>query len=236
MEENNAYLKEYKTEQATAASVLFRRVYTWMALALVISGLTAMEVADRPGVQSWLFDNPNIFFGMLIGEVVLVVALTALINRISMLVGTLMFILYAVLTGATLSVLFLIYTTKSIAGTFFVTAGTFGAMSLYGMLTRRDLSSWGRILMMGLVGVIIASVVNLFMHSELLYWIETYVGVLLFTALTAYDTQKIKAMLNQYGTEVNDTTQKLALLGALTLYLDFINLFLHLIRIMGKKK
>ena len=235
MEENNIYVKEYGT-QAAASSTLLRRVYTWMAFALLISGLTALKVVSSPGILSWVFGSQSTFFGLLIAEVAVVMALTALLNRMSFLVATLMFIAYAVLNGVTCSVYFLAYTSESIASTFFITAGTFGALSLYGMFTKRDLSSLGRILFMSLVGLIIASLVNLFMQNEMIYWIISYIGVAIFVGLTAYDTQKIKVMLERHGTEVNDTTQKLALMGALTLYLDFINLFIYLLRIMGNRK
>ena len=142
--------------------------------------------------------------------------------------------LYSLLNGLTLSVLFAVYTRSSIASTFFITAGTFGAMSLYGYFTKKDLSSWGNIFIMSVICFIIASVVNIYMHSSMIYWIITYAGVLIFVGLTAYDTQKIKQMLaNQ---EINEQTQKLALLGALSLYLDFINLFLYLLRIFGDRK
>lgn len=235
MEENNIYAKEYGT-QAAASSTLLRRVYTWMAFALLISGLTALKVVSSPGILSWVFGSQSTFFGLLIAEVAVVMALTSLLNRMSFLVATLMFIAYAVLNGVTCSVYFLAYTSESIASTFFITAGTFGALSLYGMFTKRDLSSLGRILFMSLVGLIIASLVNLFMQNEMIYWIISYIGVAIFVGLTAYDTQKIKVMLERHGTEVNDTTQKLALMGALTLYLDFINLFIYLLRIMGNRK
>jgi FtsH-binding integral membrane protein len=144
-----------------------------------------------------------------------------------------MFIAYSVLNGVTFSFLFLAYSMQSIASTFFVTAGTFGTMALIGATTKRDLSKLGNIAFMALIGLIIATVVNIFLHSTMLMWITTYAGVLIFVALTAYDSQKIKKMLMMYGTEVNESTQKLALLGSLSLYLDFINLFIYLLRIFG---
>ena len=159
---------------------------------------------------------------------------SARIMSLSFTTATGLFMLYSLLNGLTLSVLFAVYTRSSIASTFFITAGTFGAMSLYGYFTKKDLSSWGNILIMAVIGLIIASVVNMFMQSSMMYWIITYAGVLIFVGLTAYDTQKIKQMLaNQ---EINEQTQKLALLGALSLYLDFINLFLYLLRIFGDRK
>lgn len=235
MEENNIYAQEREV-RSSASSVLLRRVYTWMAFALLISGLTALKVVSSPGILSRVFSSRSTFLGLLIAEVAVVLLLTWLLDRLSFLAATLMFIAYAVLNGVTCSVYFLAYTSESIASTFFITAGTFGALSLYGMFTKRDLSSIGRILFMSLIGLIIASLVNLFMKNEMIYWIISYIGVAIFVGLTAYDTQKIKKMLEQHGTEVNDTTQKLALLGALTLYLDFINLFIYLLRIMGNRK
>ena len=144
------------------------------------------------------------------------------------------FLAYSFLNGLTLSVVFLAYTKSSIASTFFVTAGTFAAMSLYGYFTKKDLSSWGNLFFMALIGLIIATIVNVFWANTTLYWVTTYAGVLIFVGLTAYDTNRIKQMLaNQ---EVNEGTQKLALLGALTLYLDFINMFLYLLRIFGDRR
>jgi len=150
-------------------------------------------------------------------------------------VATMVFFIYAGLTGVTFSVLFMIYTASSIASTFFVTAVTFGGMSAYGYMTKRDLSSWGSFLFMGLFGIIIASVVNIFMQSTALYWAVTYAGVLIFVGLTAYDTQKIKRMGASIDSS-SDDGRRMAILGALNLYLDFINLFLMLLRIMGNRR
>jgi FtsH-binding integral membrane protein len=147
-----------------------------------------------------------------------------------------LFAVYAILNGVTMSILFFVYTAESIATTFFVTAGMFGAMGLLGYFTKKDLSTMGRFLIMALIGLIIATIVNIFWANSTLYWITTYAGILIFAGLTAYDTQKIKNMLVAHGTEVNDSTMKLALLGSLDLYLDFINLFIYLLRIFGNKK
>ena len=147
-----------------------------------------------------------------------------------------MFALYSVLNGVTMAFIFIAYTSTSIATAFFVTAGMFAAMSFIGFVTKKDLSSFGSFFTMALIGLIIASVVNIFLNSSVMYWIITYVGVLLFVGLTAYDTQKIKQMLIEYGDEVNDSTQKLALIGSLSLYLDFINLFLYILRLFGNNK
>lgn len=215
---------------------LFRNVYLWMSMALAITGLTALIVSDSPAILSMIFSSKVIFYGLLIGELALVWYLSARINKLSFLNATIIFIIYSILNGATLSIIFLIYTTSSIASTFFITAGTFGVMSLFGYLTKKDLSSIGSLCFMALIGLIIASVVNIFLNNETMYWIITYAGVLIFVGLTAYDTQKIKRMLLSEGTEVNETTQKIALMGALALYLDFINLFLYLLRLLGNRK
>ena len=150
--------------------------------------------------------------------------------------ATALFIAYSILTGVTLASIFIVFTQESIASVFFISAGTFAAISLYGYTTKRDLSNWRTYLLMGLIGLIIASVVNWFMHSEMLYWIISYVGVLVFVGLTAYDTQKIKQMALVSYNQEGEISQKIALLGALTLYLDFINLFIYLLRIFGRRK
>lgn len=215
---------------------LFRNVYLWMSMALVITGLVSLFVADSYAIQQMIFSSKLVFYGLLIGEVALVWYLSARINSLSFTSATLLFIVYSVLNGVTLSFIFLVYTASSIASTFFVTAGTFAAMSLFGYFTKKDLTSIGSFCFMALIGLIIASVVNMFLHSEMMYWIITYAGVLIFVGLTAYDTQKIKRLLLSEGTEVNETTQKIALMGALSLYLDFINLFLYLLRLLGNRK
>ena len=180
-----------------------------------------------------IFSNRLTFFGLIIAELALVFILSSRIMRMSFPTAGLMFAAYSILNGATLSVIFLAYSTDVIATTFLVTAGTFGAMSLAGFIIKRDLSAMGRFFFMALIGLIIASIVNIFVASSALYWGITYLGVLLFAGLTVYDTQKIKMMFLEHGNEVNNNTMKLALLGSLTLYLDFVNLFLYLLRIFG---
>lgn len=220
----------------TAQSTLMRSVYTWMTLALAITGLTAMYMAKSLTVIDMMMQNSMLFWGVLIAEVVLVMYMSARINKISFTTATLLFIAYSILNGVTLSILFLIYTASSIATTFFVTAGTFGAMALFGYVTKKDLTRIGSLCIMGVIGLIIASVVNMFLHNTMMDMIISYVGVLLFVGLTAYDAQKIKHLLSGDDIEVNESTQKIALLGALTLYLDFINLFIYLLRILGDRK
>ena len=218
-----------------ARTTLFRNVYLWMTMALVLTALTAYTVAGSESMLQAIFSSRFLFYGLLIGEIVLVMVLVANIMRMSFLTATLAFIAYSVLNGATLSVIFLVYDLGSIGTTFLVTAGMFGAMSIYGYITGRDLSSWGNLLTLALVGVIIASLVNLFLKSDALMWIITYVGILLFVGLTAYDTQQIKRMIYS-DAEVDETMQKFALIGALSLYLDFINLFLYLLRLLGNRR
>ena len=224
-------------ESSVAYRTLFRNVYLWMTLALVITGITSYLVASSPAILHVLFGGSLfLFYGLVIGVLALVWYLSSRINQLSIGSATGFFILYSVLNGVVISSIFLAYTSTSIAFTFFITAGTFAAMALIGTLTNKDLSSWGSFLMMALVGVIIASIANFFMKSEAMYWVISYVGVLLFLGLTIYDANKIKRALQTHGHEVNDTTQKIALMGALSLYLDFINLFLFLLRIFGGRK
>ena len=238
MNYNDFELKNLSVDDQLAMSsafpVLMRKVYVWMTLALVITGFTAYGVATSPGVLQAIFSNSVLFWGMIIAEFALVIGVSAAINRLSLTTATLMFILYSVINGALLSSIFMIYTASSIATVFFITAGTFGAMALIGYTTKTDLTSIGKYLFMALIGLIIATVVNVFIKSEGFTYILSYVGVLIFVGLTAYDSQKIKQMLMQ-APDAGEGAQKIALLGALTLYLDFINLFIYLLRIFGKR-
>ena len=211
------------------------KVYGWMAIALVITAFVAMAVASSEAAAKLILANRGLFYGLLIGEVVLVIALTAAIGRMSATTATVVFVIYAAANGVTLSLIFLVFTAESIASTFFVTGGTFGAMSLYGYYTKRDLTSIGNLCFMALIGLIIASLVNLFLMNPMLYWVTTYVGILIFVGLTAYDTQKIKRIA-MAGIEEGDAAQKGAILGALALYLDFINLFLLFLRLFGRRR
>ena len=213
-------------------SALMRKVYVWMTFALIITGVTAYGVASSPTLLTTIYTNSAIMWGLIIAEFVLVFAISGAINRLSLSTATLLFILYSVLNGATLSSIFVHYEMTCIAKVFFITAGTFGAMAFYGYTTKRDLTSIGKILFMALIGLIIATVVNMFLKSPGFDYILSYVGVAVFVGLTAWDSQKIKQML-QMQYDMSEGAQKLALLGALTLYLDFINLFLYLLRIFG---
>lgn len=210
------------------------KVYGWMSFAFAITGIVAYLTATSEMVMQYILQIPFLFMGLIIVELLLVVGLTALLNKINAATATFLFVLYSVLNGLTLSVIFLVYTQSSIALTFFVTALTFGSMSAYGYFTKKDLTSWGNLLFMALIGLVIASLANLFFKNEILYWITTYAGILIFVGLTAYDTQKIKNM-NMIGAD-SEVARKGAIMGALTLYLDFINLFLLLLRLFGRRK
>ena len=226
---------ERQWDVSAAFPVLMRKVYVWMTMALVITGFTAYGVATSPGILQAIYSNQILFWGLVIAEFALGIGVSAAINRLSLAMATLMFVLYSVINGALLSFIFLAYTASSIATVFFITAGTFAVMAFIGYTTKTDLTSMGKILMMALIGLIIATVVNLFIKSSGFTLILSYVGVLVFVGLTAYDSQKIKQMLLQ-APDAGEGAQKLALLGALSLYLDFINLFLYLLRIFGKRE
>ncbi|MGD9975979.1 MAG: Bax inhibitor-1/YccA family protein [Desulfatirhabdiaceae bacterium] len=223
---------------ATQAQILvnqfIRSVYNWMAVGLGITGFVAFAVANSPGLLQVIYGNQLIFFGLIIAELALVFYLSARINRMQASTATGVFMIYAMLNGLTLAFVFLVYTSASVASTFFICAATFVATSIYGMNAKRDLTSMGSFMAMGLIGIIIASLVNLFIRSSAMSMIISYVGVIVFVGLTAYDTQKLKMMaLTQPDGLEGGVIRKGAILGALTLYLDFINLFLMLLRIMG---
>jgi FtsH-binding integral membrane protein len=234
-EDASSSVRQQEIVSSSTFSTLMRKVYTWMALALAITGFTAYYVASSPAIMQAIFSNRILFWGLLIGELALVWIVSASINRLSLTTATAMFILYSVLNGVTLSFIFLAYTMTSITTVFFITAGTFAAMSLYGYFTKTDLSKMGQIMIMALIGLIIATIVNLFVKSSGLTMILSYVGVLIFVGLTAWDTQKIKQML-QMASDTGEAAQKIALMGALSIYLDFINLFLYLLRIFGSSR
>lgn len=239
MKQENWYdvdsLRNKDYAMSTAFPALMRKVFVWMTLALAITGLTAYGVATSPTILSLIFSSKVTFFGLIIAEFALVFAISGAINRLSLSTATLLFILYSVINGATLSSIFFAFSVATISKVFFITAGTFGAMALVGYTTKTDLTSMGKLLFMALLGIIIASVVNMFVASSGLDLILSYVGVLVFVGLTAYDTQKIKQMC-QAAPDASESTQKLALIGALSLYLDFINLFLYLLRIFGNNR
>jgi len=227
--------RERELSMSAAFPVLMRKVYVWMTLALALTGFTAYGVATSPGIITALYSNSILLWGLVIAEFAIVFGVSAAINRLSLTTATLLFVLYSVINGALFSSIFLVYTMSSIASVFFITAGTFGVMALVGYTTKKDLSSMGKILFMALIGIIIATIVNIFLKSSGLEMIVSYLGVLIFVGLTAYDTQKIKNMLLM-APDVSEASQKIALLGALNLYLDFINLFIYLLRIFGRRE
>lgn len=217
-----------------ATNSLIRSVYLWMACALALTGLTAAYVANSPAALQFIFGHVGVLIGLFVAELALVFGLSAAIDRLTPVMATAMFVLYSVINGLTLSSIFIIYEMGSIATTFFVTAGTFGAMALYGTITKKDLTKIGNLCIMALFGLIVAAVVNLFMRNSMLDMVVSCIGVLVFVGLTAYDAQKIKQLLNYSHDE--DTGIKLGVLGALSLYLDFVNLFLYLLRFFGRRK
>jgi len=219
-------IQHFTEEQIQVEQANFiTKVYSWMTGALILTGLIASWVAASPQLINMFIGNRFMFFGLIIAEFLCVGYLAVAIKKMSAQTAVLVFLAYAALNGLTFSVIFLVYTAASIAMTFFITAGTFGLMSVYGYYTKKDLTSLGNLAFMALIGLVIASIVNMFMQSSMLYWITTYAGILIFVALTAYDTQKIKRM-NIIGNEGTDEDKKEAIMGALTLYLDFINPFL----------
>jgi len=225
-----------QTQAQIRVNEFIRSVYNWMAIGLGITGFVAYFVSNSETMMRLIFGNQIIFFGLIIGELALVFSISARVHKMQASTATSLFVLYAALNGATLSAIFLIYTRSSITSTFFICAATFVASSIYGMATKRDLTAMGQFMFMGLIGIVIASVVNLFLRSSGMSLIVSYIGVIVFVGLTAYDTQKLRTMaLSQPEGLDAGTIRKGAILGALTLYLDFINLFLMLLRILGNR-
>jgi FtsH-binding integral membrane protein len=230
--------KNYALESAIARErSLLRNVYLWMSLGLALTGVVALGIASNPRLVIGLASNPLLFFGVILAEVGLVMYLSARIQAMSAGAATIAFAAYAALNGVSLSLVFLAYTGTSIASAFFITAGTFGAMSLYAITTKRDLSGIGNYLMMGLLGLVIASIVNIFLRSSGMEWMISVVGVLLFVGLTAYDTQIIKNWNQQAAYTADESIFiRISIIGALKLYLDFINLFLFFLRLFGRNR
>ncbi len=220
-------------DQAAERSFIMK-VYGWMALALSITGLVATATAQNPDFLEPLLSGPGMLI-LIFGQLGLVLVLSALIRRLSAVMATVLFLIYSITVGITFSFLFYVYTAESIGQVFFITAGTFALVSAYGYVTKRDLTSLGGLAFMGLIGIILGSVVNLFLQSEGVMWALTYIGVLVFVGLIAYDTQRIKLMARGIG-EDGEVQRKSAIMGALALYLDFINLFIRLLRIFGQRR
>jgi len=226
-----------QTQIQVQVNEFIRSVYNWMAIGLGLTGLVAFYVSNNESLQRIIFGNQLLFFGLIIGQFALVFTISARVHKMQASTATGLFMLYAALNGVVFSSIFLIYTKSSITSTFFICAATFIVCSIYGMSTKRDLTSLGGFMTMGLIGIIIASVVNLFIRSSGMSMIISYIGVIVFVGLTAYDTQKLKAMaLSQPEGLGAAAIRKGAILGALTLYLDFINLFLMLLRILGSRR
>lgn len=223
----------YVYQDVALQRTLMQRVFLWMFAGLGLTGLAAYMTIDNNWVYS-LAENQGLFWGLVIAELALVWGISGMINRINFITATALFALYSTLNGVTLSLILLVYTTESVVTTLFVTAAMFGSMALYGYTTKRDLSSWGSILMMALVGLIIASVVNIFLGSSMMGFVISIIGVVLFVGLTAYDVHRIKAMFVDVYEDGEDV-KKASLLGALSLYLDFVNLFLYLLRLFGRR-
>lgn len=240
VQELEKIIRQQEMTNASTFKVLMRKVYLWMTLALVITGITAAGVANSPNILA-LINSGHVAYrglhvvmwGIAIAEFGLVIYISARLEKLSLSTATTLFALYSILNGVTLSLIFLYYSMAIISKVFFITAGTFGVTALYGYATKKDLSSLGNILFMALIGLVIATVVNVFMKSAMFDLILSYIGVIIFVGLTAWDSQKIKHMM-MVQQDADESAQKLALIGALSLYLDFINLFLYLLRIFGR--
>ena len=231
VQELEKIIRQQEMTNASTFKVLMRKVYLWMTLALMITGITAAGVANSPNILALIYSSQVVMWGIIIAEFGLVIYISARLEKLSLSTATTLFALYSILNGVMLSSIFLLYSTAIISKVFFITAGTFGVTALYGYATKKDLSSLGNILFMALIGLVIATIVNVFMKSAMFDLILSYIGVIM--GLTAWDSQKIKHMM-MVQQDADESAQKLALIGALSLYLDFINLFLYLLRIFGR--
>ena len=227
--------KTIVTSGTESLSGFLSKVFLWMALGLAVTTAGSFWLLSQPQLFTALVKNQWVFFGLMITEIGLVIWLSARLMSMSAGLATTLFLVYSFLNGVTLSPLFVLYTGASVMTTFAVTAGTFFFFSLYGFTTKRDLTTMGGLMAMGLIGVILASVVNVFVKSSTLDWIVTFVAIAVFMGLIAWDTQKLKAM-HAMGFESSETERKMSILGALALYLDFVNLFIQLLRIFGKRR
>lgn len=231
-DDNDSYVTQ---RAASALSACLANVYWWMTFALLISGVAAWAVGTSPELSRKLVTSPGLCIVLFLVEIGLVIWISAGIKKMSAATATALFIAYSLVNGVTLSFIFIAYTQTVIASAFAVTAGTFAAMAIYGSVTKTDLTRFGNLFLMALIGLVIASVVNMFWMNNTFNLIISYVGVLVFVGLTAYDAQKIKMMFLESGMEDSETVRKIAILGALSLYLDFINLFLYILRIFGRR-
>lgn len=220
----------------TGLQIYMAQVYGWMTCGLLLTAFVSWFAANTPAVMELVFANRITFYGLVIAQFGLVFVLSGMVHKLSGALATGLFMLYSALTGLTLASIFLVYTYSSIASTFVVTGGMFGVMSFWGYTTKRDLSGMGSILFMALIGIVLASLVNIWLKSTPLMWAVTYIGVLVFVGLTAYDTQKLKNIGEGINVNDNENLRRYSIMGALTLYLDFINLFLMLLRIFGNRR
>jgi len=220
---------------STEARKFLLNVYNWMAMGLALTAIIAYGISTSETLLGVIFSNRILFWGIIILQFGVVILLSAAINKIPVVIAIGSFFLYAALTGLTLSAIFVLYTSSSIASTFLICSLMFGSVSVFGYITKMDLSRFGTFMFMGLIGIVIASIVNIFLKSTMMYWIISYAGVVIFVGLTAWDTQKLKRMSQEMNFD-SEQGKKAAVLGALTLYLDFINMFLFLLRIMGSRK
>ncbi|MTD40612.1 BAX inhibitor (BI)-1/YccA family protein [Erwinia sp. CPCC 100877] len=223
-------------QQGSRLQTYMAQVYGWMTCGLLLTGFVAWYAANTPALMGYIFSGRFIFFGLIIAQLALVFVISGMVHKLSPGVATGLFMLYSALTGLTFSSIFLVYTNSSIASTFMVTGGMFGSMSFYGYTTRRDLSKIGSLLFMALIGLFLASLVNMWLKSAPLMWAITYIGVFIFVGLTAYDTQKLKNLGARIDTRDSVQMRRYSILGALTLYLDFINLFMMLLRLFGNRR
>ncbi|HGM9843099.1 TPA: Bax inhibitor-1 family protein [Proteus mirabilis] len=220
----------------TGLQTFMAQVYGWMTVGLLLTAFVALYVASSATLIEMIFTNKIFFFGLIIAQLALVFILSGMVHKMSGALATTLFMLYSALTGVTISSVLIVYTYSSVASTFFICAAMFGALSVYGYTTKRSLTGMGSFLFMGLIGIIIASIVNIFMQSSMMSMVISYAGVLIFAGLTAYDTQKLKDMGSEINQEDKENMRCYSIMGALTLYLDFINLFLMLLRILGDRR
>ena len=226
--------RAYRPIEAVQHRVL-TGAFAWMTTGLGLTGLIAFATARSPALLELIYGNRLVFWGLILAELALVFTLARALQRLGSAAGTGMFLLFSALNGLTLSSIFLLYTGTSLASTFLVAAGMFGSVALYGFVTRRGLTSVGSFFFMGLIGIVLASLVNLFLQSEAIYWAVTYLGVAVFLGLAAWDVQKLKNLGMQISGD-GEAVARASILGALALYLDFINLFLLLLRILGGRR
>ncbi len=227
-----AWISASTAETGMRVRAFIRSVYAWMFGGLLLTAFASVWVVSSPSMQQLIFGNRAMLIVLIIAEFGLVFAISAGLRRFSPAAAASMFLVYSLLNGLTLSAIFFVYTQSSIVQAFVVAGGMFGAMSVYGMVTKRDLTTWGSFFFMGLIGIVICAVVNLFLHSSGLSFIISILGVFIFVGLTAWDTQKLKS----YATVGGPMQENLAIFGALALYLDFVNLFLFLLRILGDRR